>query len=131
VFHLTPQGNTPLDRLAVGVAYADKSNITRWGHTGGREKRCRGNNWFIPYETIKSRDKQRPHPATFPVALAERCIKLHGRNNELTVLDPFVGLGGAAVAAQRCGVAKFAGFDVDADYLAEAARRVGNAESGT
>ena len=35
VFHLTKSGNVPLDRLAVGVAYADKSNIARWGHTEG------------------------------------------------------------------------------------------------
>jgi site-specific DNA-methyltransferase (adenine-specific) len=81
VFHLT-HGNTPLDRLAVGVAYADKSNIARWGHTSGRDRRCRGNTWFVPYQTIKSRANQRPHPATFPAELAERCIKLHGNNSE-------------------------------------------------
>ena len=96
VFHLTKQGNVPLERLAVGVSYADKSNISRWGHTGGRDKRCRGNNWFVPYETIKSRANQRPHPATFPVQLAKWCIKIHGRNPELSVLDPFLGIGNAA-----------------------------------
>jgi site-specific DNA-methyltransferase (adenine-specific) len=60
VFHLTKSGNVPLERLAVGVEYADKSNIARWGHTEGRDKRCRGNNWFVPYETIMSRDLTRP-----------------------------------------------------------------------
>ncbi len=124
VFHLTKQGNTPLDRLAVGVAYADKSNIVRWGHTNGRDRRCRGNTWFVPYETIKSRANQRPHPATFPVQLAERCIKLHGRCSELTVLDPFLGIGNVAVAAQRCGVAQFIGIDIDAEYLTVAEQRV-------
>jgi site-specific DNA-methyltransferase (adenine-specific) len=124
VFHLTKRGDTPLDRLAVGVAYADKSNIARWGHTNGRDRRCRGNTWFVPYETIKSRANQRPHPATFPVQLAERCIKLHGRCSELTVLDPFLGIGNAAVAAQRCGVAKFVGIELDEEYLAVAAERV-------
>ncbi len=123
LFHFTHDGNVPLDRLAVGVAYADKSNISRWGHTGGSDKRCRGNNWFIPYKTIKSRTNQRPHPATFPIELAEQCIKLHGRNAELTVLDPFVGIGSAAVAAQRCGVSRFIGFEVDEEYVAEAAVR--------
>ena len=44
----------------------DKSNIARWGHTGGRDRRCRGNTWFVPYETIQRRAKERPHPATFP-----------------------------------------------------------------
>ncbi len=75
VFHFTKHGDTPPDRFAVGVAYADKSNIARWGHTKGRDRRCRGNTWFVPYQTIKSRANQRPHPATFPVELAERCIK--------------------------------------------------------
>ena len=74
IFHLTKTGNVPVDRLAIGVEYVHKSNIARWGHTDGQDKRCRGNNWFIPYQTISNRDKERPHPATFPVALAEWCI---------------------------------------------------------
>ncbi|MDG2122564.1 MAG: site-specific DNA-methyltransferase, partial [Verrucomicrobiales bacterium] len=74
VFHFTKTGDVPLDRRAAGVPYQDKSNIARWGHTGGVDRRCRGNTWFIPYETIKSRDRDRPHPASFPPALAERCI---------------------------------------------------------
>jgi len=72
VFHLTKTGNVALDRRAAGVPYVHKSNIARWGHTGGQDLRCRGNNWFIPYETIQQRDKERPHPATFPVALVEQ-----------------------------------------------------------
>ena len=124
VFHLTPEGRTPIDRLALGVPYADKSNIARWGHTEGRDRRCRGNTWFVPYQTIKSRDKQRPHPATFPVELAEKCIKLHGLKRVLTMLDPFLGIGNSAVAAQRCGVPRFVGFEIDETYLAEAHRRV-------
>ena len=124
VFHLTPEGRTPIDRLALGVPYQDKSNIARWGHTGGKDKRCRGNTWFVPYQTIKSRDKQRPHPATFPVQLAVNCIKLHGVSRVQTMLDPFLGIGNSAVAAQECGVPKFIGFEIDEVYLAEAKRRV-------
>ena len=125
VFHLTQSGNTPLDRLAIGVAYADKSNITRWGHTEGRDRRCRGNNWFVPYETIRNRARQRPHPATFPVQLAERCLRLHGQVAEQVVLDPFLGIGTALVAAQNCCVREFVGIEMDAAYLAVAAGRVG------
>lgn len=33
VFHFTQTGKVPVDRIAVGVPYADKSNIKRWGHT--------------------------------------------------------------------------------------------------
>jgi site-specific DNA-methyltransferase (adenine-specific) len=124
VFHLTKTGDVPLDRLAVGVAYADKSNIARWGHTEGRDKRCRGNNWFVPYETIKSRAGQRPHPATFPARLAEMCLRLHGRVEELTVLDPFLGIGHAAVAAYACGVREFVGMEIDEEYLQVARQRV-------
>ncbi len=130
VFHLTKTGNVPLERLAIGVEYVHKSNIARWGHTGGRDKRCRGNNWFVPYQTIMSRDKERPHPATFPVQLAEWCIKLHGRNPELTVMDPFLGIGNAAAAARACGVREFVGIEIDEGYLDVAISRLSGAAGG-
>ena len=123
-FHFTKSGRVQLDRLALCVPYQDKSNISRWSHTGGNDVRCRGNTWFIPYETIQSRDKERPHPATFPVQLVEWCIKLHGSPRVHGMLDPFLGIGNSAVAAQRCGVRKFIGFDIDEAYLTEAKRRV-------
>jgi site-specific DNA-methyltransferase (adenine-specific) len=129
VFHLTPEGKTPLDRLALGVPYADKSNIARWRHTGGSDRRCRGNTWFIPYQTIQRREKERPHPATFPVELAENCIKLHGISRVRTMLDPFLGIGNSALAAQRCGVKNFIGFEIDETYIVEAERRIAAANS--
>jgi site-specific DNA-methyltransferase (adenine-specific) len=134
IFHLTPEGKTPIDRLALGVPYADKSNIARWGHTGGKDRRCRGNTWFVPYETIQRRAKERPHPATFPVQLAEWCIKLHGVGRVETMLDPFLGIGNSAAAAECCGVKNFIGFEIDEEYLAEAKRRLGGsspAEAGS
>jgi site-specific DNA-methyltransferase (adenine-specific) len=124
IFHFTKTGRVELDRLAIGVPYQDKSNIARWRHTRGSDLRCRGNSWFIPYETIQSRAKERPHPATFPVQLAEWCIKLHRVSRSETMLDPFLGIGNSAVAAQRCGVKKFIGFEIDEKYLAEAKRRL-------
>ena len=125
IFHFTKIGHVELDRLALGVPYQDKSNIARWSHTRGSDLRCRGNTWFIPYKTIQSREKERPHPATFPVQLAEWCIKLHGVSRIETMLDPFLGIGNSAIAAQRCGVKKFIGFEIDEAYLAEAKRRIG------
>jgi site-specific DNA-methyltransferase (adenine-specific) len=124
VFHLTPNGKTPIDRLALGVPYADKSNIARWGHTKGKDRRCRGNTWFVPYQTIQRRAKERPHPATFPVQLAEWCIKLHGVSRIETMLDPFLGIGNSGVAAKQCAVKNFTGFEIDEQYLAEARRRL-------
>jgi site-specific DNA-methyltransferase (adenine-specific) len=124
IFHFTKNGRVEIDRLAIGVPYQDKTNISRWSHTRGSDLRCRGNTWFIPYETIQSRAKERPHPATFPVRLAEWCIKLHGASRVETMLDPFLGIGNSAVAAQKCGVRKFIGFEIDETYLAEAKRRI-------
>jgi site-specific DNA-methyltransferase (adenine-specific) len=117
IFHLTKHGDVPLDRLAVGVAYQDKSNIARWG--GKRDVRCRGNTWFVPYKTIKSRDKDRPHPATFPPRVPEMCIRLHGLERVKTVLDPFLGLGNTALACDALGV-DFIGFEIDPEYLKSA-----------
>jgi site-specific DNA-methyltransferase (adenine-specific) len=130
VFHLTKLGGTPLDRLALGVPYSDKSNINRWAHTGGRDLRCRGNNWFIPYKTIVSRSKERPHPATFPTELAVNCIKIHGSPSKLAMLDPFLGIGHSALAAKQCGIRRFIGFDIDTEYVrvARAAIEMGLAE---
>jgi site-specific DNA-methyltransferase (adenine-specific) len=124
VFHLTKTGDIPVDRRAVGVPYSDKSNIARWGHTGGKDLRCRGNNWFIPYKTILSRSRDRPHPATFPVELAVKCIRLHGAAQDLVMLDPFVGIGHAALAARECGIRKFIGFDIDPEYIGVARKAV-------
>jgi len=124
VFHLTKSGRVELDRRAAGVPYQDKSNIARWGHTGGVDRRCRGNTWFIPYDTIRSRDDQRPHPATFPVKLVEQCLRLHGRGRETRLLDPFLGIGSSALAAQRREIARFTGIELDADYLATARERL-------
>jgi site-specific DNA-methyltransferase (adenine-specific) len=122
VFHFTPQGRTPLERTAIGVPYQDASNIARW-RSGGSNLRCRGNTWFIPYETIQSRDKDRPHPATFPPRLPEYCFRLHGLSRLTLAMDPFLGLGSSAVAAARMGI-DFIGVEMDADYLEEAIARV-------
>lgn len=122
VFHFTKRGDVPLDRLAVGVPYQDKSNVTRWAKPGGVDRRCRGNVWFVPYKTIKSRAGQRPHPATFPTELARKCILLHGRERVKTVLDPFLGIGHAGAAAVSLGL-DFVGFEIVEDYL-EAAKAV-------
>ena len=122
VFHFTPDGATTLDRLALGVPYQDQSNITRW-RGAAKGVRCRGNTWFIPYETIQRRDRDRPHPATFPSKLPEQCLRLHGLSKIEVVMDPFCGLGSTAVACARLGV-NFIGADIDKTYLDESIARV-------
>jgi site-specific DNA-methyltransferase (adenine-specific) len=121
VFHLSHQAQTPIDRLALGVKYQDASNVARWRRAGGGI-RCRGNTWFIPYETIQSRDRDRPHPATFPPKLPEYCVRLHGLSRTQVVMDPFLGLGSTAVAAARLNV-DFVGIELDEHYLREAIER--------
>jgi site-specific DNA-methyltransferase (adenine-specific) len=125
IFHFTPHGRTHLDRKAIGVQYQDPSNIARWRAAGGGV-RCRGNTWFIPYETIQSRDKDRPHPATFPPRVPEYCLRLHGLKRISLVMDPFLGLGSTAIACAHLGL-NFAGVELDEDYLAEAVARTKSA----
>jgi site-specific DNA-methyltransferase (adenine-specific) len=121
VFHFTRDGHTPLDRQAIGVRYQDQSNVGRW-RSAASGLRCRGNTWFIPYETIQNRDKERPHPATFPPKLPEMCLRLHGLDRIQTVADPFLGLGSTAVACAELGVG-FVGIEMDPGYLEEAVSR--------
>jgi site-specific DNA-methyltransferase (adenine-specific) len=115
IFHLTHRGDVELDRLAVGVPFADKGNLRRGTRGAHGDVRCRGNTWFIPYKTIQQRATDRPHPATFPVALPERCIRLHGLPRVRTVLDPFAGIGSTLRACERLGVDGI-GFEMDLEY---------------
>jgi site-specific DNA-methyltransferase (adenine-specific) len=124
VFHFTKNGDVQLDRLAVGVPYADKTNVVRWRRA--TDLRCRGNSWFVPYETVTSGDQKGRHPAAFPVELAEWCIKLHGVKPGMTILDPFVGIGSALVAAKRLKVDGI-GIEIDPAYVAFAMERIENA----
>jgi len=122
LFHFTKTGRVPLNRLAIGVPYQDKSNLGRWKSVKN-DLHCRGNTWFIPYQTIQSREKQRPHPSTFPGRLPEMCIRLHGLSRTRLVLDPFMGLGSTASAALRLNTSCI-GFEIDEEYLSEAERRL-------
>jgi site-specific DNA-methyltransferase (adenine-specific) len=118
IFHFTKDGNVPLDRLAVGVPYDDKSNIDRWSHNQvegsdkNRDRRCRGNVWHIPYKTVQ---EGKEHPAGYPVELAENCIKLHGIKEGLLVLDPFLGAGTTLVACKNLNV-RGIGIEIDEYY---------------
>lgn len=129
VFHFTRFGDVEIDRLAIGVPYKHKSNITRW-KSAGEDVRCRGNTWFIPYKTIVSRDRDRPHPATFPPRLAEMCVKLHGRTHVSLVMDPFLGLGNTALACVKLGV-PFVGFEIDPGYFETSCENVRRAAAHT
>jgi site-specific DNA-methyltransferase (adenine-specific) len=120
IFHFTKSGNTEIDRLSIGVPFKDKSNIARWGHA--QDRRCGGNVWFIPYETVKSKAQKFDHPSGFPVDLPLRCIQMHGKDKAI-VLDPFLGAGTTLVAAERLGLPGI-GFEIDRSYAETAAARL-------
>ena len=122
LFHFTKEGNVKLDRLSIGVPYADKSNVSRW-KGAKNDVRCRGNTWYIPYDTIRLKAQKGTHPAIFPEKIVEQCIKLHGFNDETFILDPFVGTGTTMVAAKKLGLYGI-GMDIDKDYLSFAKNRL-------
>ncbi|HRE49407.1 MAG TPA: DNA methyltransferase [Aggregatilineales bacterium] len=70
--------------------------------------------WQFRYESRDIRDKT-IHPATFPVSLAAKIIKLFTHEGEL-VLDPFVGSGTTLIASQDHN-RNALGFDLQENYL--------------
>jgi site-specific DNA-methyltransferase (adenine-specific) len=112
IFHFTKEGNTKINKRAIGVPYQDKTNIGRW-KSAIQDKRDRGNVWFIPYSTIQ---ETRPHPAIFPEKLPYLCIRLHGLKKDMVVYDPFMGIGTTALACIRLGIS-YIGTEVDSEYI--------------
>lgn len=80
--------------------------------------------WQFTYESRDVRDKQ-VHPATFPIALAKKIIKLFTHEGEL-VLDPFVGSGTTLVAANDLN-RNAIGFDLQQSYIDVCEKRLGQA----
>lgn len=66
--------------------------------------------------------KQIGHPAPFPVALAERVIRLYSYESD-TILDPFCGSGTTCVAAKRLG-RNYVGYDISSAYCELAHNRL-------
>lgn len=69
--------------------------------------------WQFSYESRDIRNKK-AHPATFPIALAKKCISLFTHEGEL-VLEPFMGSGTTLVAAQDLN-RNAVGFDLNEEY---------------
>ena len=75
---------------------------------------AQGDVWVIPAEN------NNPHPAPFPVELAQRCIE---STTAKVVLDPFLGSGTTAIAAEMCK-RNWIGFDKSSDYCKLARERI-------
>ncbi len=75
-----------------------------------------GDVWSIPQE------RNNNHPAPFPVELASRCIQAVGQG---PVLDPFMGSGTTAIAAEQLGL-EWIGFEKSKAYCEMAKLRLRN-----
>ena len=73
-----------------------------------------GDVWRIPQES------NNPHPAPFPVELAQRCINA---TTAQIVLDPFMGSGTTAIAAESCK-RQWIGIDNSKEYCKLAKERI-------
>ena len=83
----------------------------------GDERSSLGSVWKInPQATAEA------HFATFPEALAERCIKSGSRRGDV-VLDPFSGSGTTLLVAERLGRDSI-GIELNPEYIAIAERRI-------
>ena len=83
-----------LDPKAIGIPYADKSNIGRYSESDLRDA---GNVWLINYQKTTGSTIKKGHDAPFPIGLPYKCIKLVPETK--TVLDPF---GGTCTTLAAC-----------------------------
>jgi site-specific DNA-methyltransferase (adenine-specific) len=129
VWHFSPSGRSPItpDAPGVGVPYVWADQPERFGHF--RERHCRGNALHLPYKTTQSRADRDYHPAPFPVALVEHCLRLADLPPGAVVLDPFLGTGATLVAAKILGLSGM-GIEVDAGYCEAARRRLDEQSEG-
>jgi len=79
--------------------------------------------WKIAPDT---KMKELKHPATFPVALPYRLIKMLSWKNA-TVLDPFNGAGTTGVACKKLG-RKYIGIEISQDYIDISLKRINKAD---
>ena len=132
IYHFAKTDKVKINREAVGVPYKWKCNLIdrktgkhRINKKTGlpvEDKRCKGNSWFIPYDTINSKKERGEHPATFPEGLVEHCIKISDVK-EGVILDPFIGSGTTVRTAKKMsdnvegynlsGI----GMDIDEKYI--------------
>jgi site-specific DNA-methyltransferase (adenine-specific) len=79
--------------------------------------------WTFPAESAK----RIGHPAPFPLELPRRLIQLYTYQGDI-VLDPFCGSGSTCVAAVQSG-RRYVGYDISAEYIEIARRRLKDALS--
>jgi len=88
--------------------------ICKQDFTLAAKANAQGDVWTIPQEN------NNPHPAPFPVELAQRCIQ---STTARIVLDPFIGSGTTAIAAESCR-REWIGLELSNDYCKVARERI-------
>jgi hypothetical protein len=74
-------------------------------------------------------EKDRAHPAPYPLELPRRVIKLFSFVDDV-ILDPFMGSGTTAVAALETG-RQFVGYEINPEYVSMAEQRIRNYRNET
>jgi len=67
-------------------------------------------------------ERQKKHPAPFPLQLVNNCIQLSSQENDI-VLDPFMGSGTTGLACKNTN-RKFIGIEMDKNYFDIAKQRI-------
>ncbi|MEX1040977.1 MAG: site-specific DNA-methyltransferase [Pirellulaceae bacterium] len=114
--HFHKRGGTPETGKNGGQSNLHDGRWDQAFHPEGRNKRTV---WSISLSKFRE-----AHFAVFPQSLAETCIKATSQPGGL-VLDPFLGSGTTAVAAQALG-RDYLGIDQSAEYCEIARRRIAN-----
>lgn len=112
-FYREPEGS--VDRLSIGVPFADKTNLQRGDRGRHGDLHCAGDVWFIPYETTGS-SKKKKHSYEFPEALVERALLYSDLAPGSTVCDPFAGSGTTCAVATKHGHDSIA-IDIDHEAI--------------
>jgi len=87
-----------------------------------------GDVWIIP--NVKHNHPEKTmHPCQFPIELVERLVVALTNKNDL-VVDPYMGVGSALVAALMNG-RRAAGADISAEYVGVARQRIADTAAGT
>lgn len=111
IIHLTVQRTPMFDREIYHELGAEIGGRTQW-ETGKLS-----DSWILPTSSGRG-----GHGAQFPLALPGRCIALSSSPGDL-VLDPFMGSGTTAIAAEHLG-REWLGFEISPTYAASTEARL-------
>lgn len=126
IFTLYRPPELAINRLAIGVPFADKTNLKRGTRGKHGDLHCAGDTWFVPYRTTGAKKKKATatmgNAYSFPVELPLRAIKLSNMAKGCVVFDPFLGSGTTAVAARQLGMHAW-GIELDPEKVPVIERR--------